>query len=97
MKASKSKTSKISPQDITGMIGDLYPKENPEYAMYSYSRPAYLFWQGFYEGLLARGFTHKKAIEEMQSKGPRWMFDGDSESVKQLGFKMAKNYTSCLN
>jgi hypothetical protein len=79
--------------DITAMIGQLYVDEKCTHPMYSYDRAAYLFWQGFYEGLVKRGLSHEKALEEMQSKGVRWMFDRDANKVKNLGRKMAKEYT----
>ena len=79
--------------DITGQIGDLYPLLSPEVPMYSFSRPAYIFWQGFYDGLIKRGFTHEIAIREMQSKGVRWMLDSEDNKLKELGAKMAESYS----
>jgi hypothetical protein len=79
--------------DITGKIGSLFPDaSDPEIPMYSYSRPAYLFWQGFYEGLRERGMTDEQAFEEMQSKGVRWMLDLSGEMLGDLGRSMAQIY-----
>lgn len=92
MKTPNSTTS-APPQDITGKIGPLFrDPESPEIGFYSYSRAAYLFWQGFYEGLLQRGLTHQQAIEEMCSKGTRWMFDHDPDSIMNCGRAMAAGY-----
>ncbi len=79
-------------EDITGEIGAQYSSDDYEYPMYSYSRPAYNFWNGFYNGLRKRGLTKEQAISEMQSKGVRWMLDSDDSSLEKLGEKMAKTY-----
>ena len=60
--------------------------------MYSYSRPAYLFWQGVYDYLISQGLTHEKAIDVLQHKDTRWMLDHHGDEVKELGRKMAKKY-----
>ena len=79
--------------DITGDIGQMVAgPDECKYPMYSYSRIASHFWQGFYEGLRERKFTHEQAINEMQSKGVRWMLDGDADKLSKLGAEMAKTY-----
>jgi hypothetical protein len=84
--------------DITGKIGDLYPaREEAEVPMYSYSRPAYLFWQGFYEALRKRGLTDDQALTEMQSKGARWLLDSDGEEIIKLGRSLGKTYQLYAN
>jgi len=84
-------------QDITGLIGPLYHSDKGvTHLMYSYNSAAYLFWQGFYEGLIAQGFGHQQALDEMTSKGVRRMFDARGEEVTELGRAMAKGYTSYL-
>ena len=77
--------------DITGEIGELFPSsDKPKYTMYSYSRPAYNFWQGFYDGLRKKGMTHEDAIAVLQSKAARHMLDGHADEVRTLGEKLAK-------
>lgn len=76
--------------DITSDIGPLYPSsDSPKNPMYSYSRPAYTFWQGFYDGLRKKGMTHEKAMEVLQSKAARHMLDGHDDEIKTLGEKLA--------
>jgi hypothetical protein len=81
-------------QDISGDIGDRVYNSDCSNPMYSFSRPAYILWQGFYDGLRQRGLSHEQAMDEMQSKGTRWMLDGEaSKKIERLGQKMAANYT----
>jgi hypothetical protein len=65
--------------DYTGLIGDLHQdREPPEWPMYSYSRPAYLFWNGFANALRERGLSDAQIRVELQSKGTRWLLDARS-------------------
>lgn len=84
-------------RDITGDIGPLYQyPEKPKYRMNSFNRAAYIFWQGFYNGLRKKGLTHQQAIDEMQSKGTRWMLDAKDDQVQALGEQMAADYKPIL-
>lgn len=83
-------------QDITGRVGPLFPAKKPEIPMHSFERAAYLFWQGFYQGLMRRGLTHEQAVAELQSKGTRWMFDGNGDALVKFGEKFAKDYQPCV-
>lgn len=85
-------------EDITSSIGELFPSSEPvKYTMYSYSRPAYLFWQGFYAGLRKNGATHKQAIAVLQSKAARHMLDGEGDTLSELGEPMAnKGYANWM-
>lgn len=77
--------------DITVDIGDLYlSKERAKHPMYSYSRPAYNFWQGAYEGMRKAGKTHDEAMKILQSKAARWMLDKEDNKLRNLGRRMAK-------
>jgi hypothetical protein len=53
--------------------------------MYSYSRPAWVFWQGAYDGMRKAGKTHEEAIKILRSKAPRWMLDQKENKVYNLG------------
>lgn len=79
--------------DITGDIGPLFtgPVKVP---MYSFSRPAWLFWQGLYEGLREEGYSHERAIEMLQSKKVRHMLDGEGKRLERLGKNMAATLLS---
>jgi len=81
---------KYTHQDITADIGELYASGQPvKHTMYSYSRPAYTFWQGFYDGLRKKGMNHDDAIRVLQSKAARHMLDGHSDELTKLGEKLA--------
>ena len=94
--STKKRTVEI--RDITGEVGPLFGPVNqePSIPMYSYERPAYNFWQGFYAGLIKRGLTHEQAAEELRSKGPRWLFDMRGDEVQALGEAMAATYALCV-
>lgn len=79
-------------RDITGDIGNLYANSSPSVPMYSFSRPAYLFWQGVYAQMIDKGYTHDAAIEFLQSKNARWMLDGFGQELITLGSKMFNKY-----
>lgn len=83
------------PRDITGDIGPLFPLPGEtKYPMYSFRRPAFDFWQGFYEGLIANGFTHEQALTEMQSSNVRHWLDSEEDKIVSLGRKMAEGYST---
>lgn len=78
---------------VAGDIGDLYPtSKTPVKPMYSFSRPAYSFWQGFYDALRSRGLTQDEAFEEMQSKGVRWLLDSHGTELRNLGVELGLKY-----
>lgn len=68
-------------EDISAEIGPLFPDPEATVTMYSYSSPAWSFWQGAFDELRARGWSREQAFEFLQSKHTRWMFDGDSAEV----------------
>ncbi len=79
-------------RDITTEIGPKWGPvsgPNPKYPMYSYERPAWIFWQGFYNGLIDCGFSHQTSIEIMQSRDVRHMLDGDGDEIKDMGYQWA--------
>ena len=77
------------PRDITGDIGSLYANTTgPAYPMYSFNRAAYTFWQGVFEGLVAKGLSEVQAIKWLQSREARSMLDGvTSEMLHDLGYQ----------
>ena len=77
---------------ISERIGPLYTSEKPaEITMYSYERPARIFWRGFIEGLANKGWTEQEIIEWLESKAARWMLDGMDTELFDLGFTTAKD------
>jgi hypothetical protein len=78
-------------RDITADIGPLHTRTEPaKIPMFSYERPAYLFWQFVFEGLQEKGWTEEQAIHWLQSKGPRWELDGTlGEAIAALGKQWA--------
>lgn len=79
-------------RDITADIGPLYRSGwDPKIPMYSYERPAYIFWQAVFEGLQEGGMTEEQAIDWLQSKNPRWVLDGSLGAILQdLGREFGK-------
>lgn len=83
--------------DIGCDIGPLFGLvcgDKPKYPMYSYERPTWLFWQGFYNKLLASGYTHVSAIELMQNSSVRHGLDQFEDEIKEIGEKFAKGFCS---
>jgi len=56
----------------------------PATRLFSFTRAADLFWQGFYCALRERGLTDVEAKAQMQSEGPRCMFDKQDQAGKVL-------------
>ena len=83
--------------DITSRIGPLYGRigeRAAEYPMYSYERPAYLLWNAIYNQLRAQKWTHKQAIDWLQSKNPRWSLDNTlGDMIEKIGTEFAKGIT----
>jgi hypothetical protein len=77
--------------DITGKIGPLWRnREEPEWPMYSYERPAWMLWQAIAGVLNKRGWTEEEIQTWLQSKGARWALDGDlGEQIERLGREYA--------
>lgn len=84
--------AKGEPYDCTGLIGPLFQsKEKCEWPMYSFDRPASIFWNAVAGGLNKRGWTDEQIKTWLQSKNPRWALDGDlSEKIEALGEEFAK-------
>ena len=83
--------------DYTGRLCDRFPNahDGNEWPMYSFDRPAFMFWNGFANGLKRLGLTDEQIKDELQSKGPRWMLDNCDE-IEKLGLKMAAKYHLCV-
>lgn len=79
-------------RDITADIGPLYRDGwDPKIPMYSYERPAYIFWQAVFEGLVEAGKTEEQAIDWLQSKNPRWVLDGSLGALlSQIGLEVGR-------
>lgn len=71
--------------DITMEIGQLYQNDECTHPMYSFDRPAYLFWNGVAKGLIEKGLTKEEALEWLQSKLARWEMDGRGHEIEEMG------------
>ncbi len=83
--------------DITGKIGELFPRfnEKPEWPMYSYSRPAYTLWNAIGARLASNGWTEEQIGEWLRSKGTRWALDGKlGDMLIALGHDYADKMTA---
>lgn len=82
-------------KDYTGSfrpLGDIAHLDDAA-PMYSYERPAYLFWSAFMNGLRASGLTEKQAKEWLQSKKTRWALDGNlGDAIEDLAYDYAKKH-----
>jgi hypothetical protein len=78
--------------DITDRIGPLYTSDKePQWPMYSYSRPAYLLWNAIANQLHAQGWTIDEIQTWLQSKQTRWALDGElGTAIEKLGKAYAK-------
>ena len=69
----------------------MFPNTNPEWPMYSFSRPAWLLWNAIANGLIEKGWTEEEIKFWLQSKDTRWALDGDlGEEIEKLGKKYAR-------
>ena len=82
--------------DITGRMCDLYTvieRDHPQaIVMYSFSRPACIFWQAAFERLISHGMSEQRAIDWLTSKAPRCMLDQFDERIKTLAREMIEDF-----
>jgi hypothetical protein len=71
-------------RDFTNQIGN--------WGMYSYDRPAWLFWNAMMNGLMDSGYSQQAAEQWLRSKAARWMLDGDmGDKIEELAYEFAKS------
>jgi hypothetical protein len=69
-------------------------RQDPEWPMFSFERPATILWDAIANGLHKRGWSEAEIKEWMQSKDPRWALDGSlGDAVYKLGLAYAKQCT----
>lgn len=81
-------------QQLTAETLDFEPFGD-KWPMYSFDRPAYLFWNGVANYLRNAGYSDKEIREELQSKSVRWMLDHGpiyAGDVEELGYNAASAY-----
>ncbi len=76
--------------DYTGKIGPLLSFTGSDWPMYSFSTPAFAFWNGIANGLKAEGYKNKQIKEWLQSKSAKWFMDVHEGKIEELGFSLAK-------
>ena len=85
-----TKRIRKEPIDITGKIGELYPDtKEPEWPMYSYGRPARLFWNGIAIALDKRGWSEEQVKTFLQSINARHWLDSQEELIESLAIGVA--------
>jgi hypothetical protein len=83
--------------DCTGHIGQLF-KSDCDWPMYSFDRPAYIFWNAFAKTFHDAGWSDDKIRDWLQSKEPRWLLDGDlSETIASVAEDFAKKICGASN
>lgn len=76
--------------DCTGHIGPF--KSDAAWPMYSFDRPAYIFWNTIAAELNKAGWTDDQIKNWLQSKAPRWALDGDwTEQIEHFARELAKD------
>lgn len=60
--------------------------------MYSYDRPAYMYWNGVANYLRSKGCADKTIAETLAHKHMRWMLDKYDDDLQMLGYTAAKAY-----
>ena len=82
--------------DITGRMCDLYTVIERDHSqaivMYSFSRPACIFWQAAFERLITRGMSEQHAIDWLTSNKARWMLDKYDECIKTLARALIEDF-----
>ena len=70
-----------------------YTKEIQDLGMYSYERPAWVFWNAVMNSLIKnQGLTKEQALEWLDSKHARWMLDQLEEVIENTAQAMVTTY-----
>ena len=76
-------------EDYTGRMGDLFTSQEREWPMYSYSRPASIFWNAVANAMRDAGKSDKQIQEFLQSRDPRYLLDGSwGEGLEKMGYML---------
>ena len=94
-------SDKLQASDIVSNAYQMFTGNPNSYAddpfpMYSYEKPARLFWEGFVSKLIEDGATKDQIEWLLRSKHMRWMFDADEDRVVELGALMAEGYMEVI-
>jgi hypothetical protein len=76
--------------DYTGKMGPL--SSGKEWPMYSFERPAYLFWNAFANQLAREGFSERQIQTALQGRDVRHMLDTDQDAIEEVGRTLASFY-----
>lgn len=78
-------------RDLSIELGPMFPAcgPAPKHPMYSYDRPAWLFWQGVADQLQEQGMSEERAIAWLKSSSTRHGLDGAIEiALAELGRRL---------
>lgn len=79
---------------MNGTFTDL-TVEVSEIGMYSYDRPAWVFWNAFANRLMKMGYSQEDALEILKSKHTRWMLDSKGEdALERVAERLAADYVA---
>ena len=79
--------SKREPFDCYHLVKQMGPQHSPAEAqeMYSWDRPAYMFWNGFGQYLREQGLSDQKIVDIMRHSTIRHALDNWDEHIVNLG------------
>lgn len=84
--AARITAERLESFDMTGKIADA--------GMYSYERPASLFWNGFAAALIGAGYSEAEVEDILRSKLMRWNLDDSGGRVEALGREMGAEFAA---
>jgi len=94
MSAVKTKPITAHTRDFTCAFHQMFPLEPmPDSTpMYSFERPARIFWSAFVNGLMAGGMSEKDARDWLTSRAARHSLDQDlGDALADMAFSAAKS------
>ena len=79
-----------SETDYTDKMGPL--DSDREWPMYSYERPACIFWNAFANQLQREGFSEEQIKEALQGRVVRHMLDYNGNDIENVARELASHY-----
>ena len=86
----RMKPGAVDPKDLdlTDRFGPIDSKA--EIPMYSYSRPAWGFWNGVAKELARQGHSMEYIEDWLKSRNARWLLDHFDREIERLGERLCR-------